>query len=132
MFTLLYLKWITNKDLLLALEHRELCSMLCGSLDGTGVWGRMDTCIYMADFLCCSPETTTTLLISYTPIQNKTFQFKKKKKKEEINTCPKCSDNWKKKIWLVLVTKIYQNVIISTVHTLTTLTGMLCNKSLQI
>ena len=80
MFTLLYLKWITNKDLLLVLEHRELCSMLCGSLDGTGVWGRMDTCIYMADFLCCSPETTTTLLISYTPIQNKTFQFKKKKK----------------------------------------------------
>ena len=76
MFTLLYLKCITNKDLLLVLEHRELCSMLCGSLDGTGVWGRMDTRIYTADFLCCSPETTTTLLISYTPIQNKTFQFK--------------------------------------------------------
>ena len=26
-------------------------------------------------FLCCSPETTTTLLIGYTPIQNKTFRF---------------------------------------------------------
>ena len=23
-------------------EHRELCSVLCGSLDGRGVWGRMD------------------------------------------------------------------------------------------
>ena len=27
-------------------QHRELCSMSCGSLDGRGVWGRMDTCIY--------------------------------------------------------------------------------------
>ena len=26
-------------------EHRELCSMLCGSLHGRGVWGRMDKCI---------------------------------------------------------------------------------------
>ena len=23
-------------------EHVELCSMLCGSLDGRGVWRRMD------------------------------------------------------------------------------------------
>ena len=42
MYTLLYLKWITNKDLLCW----ELCSMLRGSLDGKGVWGRMDTCMY--------------------------------------------------------------------------------------
>ena len=28
----------------------ELCSMLCGSLDERGVWGRMDTCICMAGF----------------------------------------------------------------------------------
>ena len=49
----------------------ELCSMLCASLDGTGVWGRMDTCIYMAESLQCSPETITTLLIGYTLIQNK-------------------------------------------------------------
>ena len=48
--------------------HMELCSMLCGSLDGRGVCGRMDTCIWMAEFLFCSPETITTLLISYTPI----------------------------------------------------------------
>ena len=24
-------------------QHRELCLMLCGSLDGRGAWGRMDT-----------------------------------------------------------------------------------------
>ena len=61
MYTLLYLKWITNM---------ELCSTLCGSLDGSGVWGRMDTCMkYMCMYgqvLPCSPETTTKVLIGYT------------------------------------------------------------------
>ena len=41
-------------------QHRELCSMLCGSLDGKGVSGRMDTCIYMAESLYCSSETIIT------------------------------------------------------------------------
>ena len=27
--------------------HMETCSMLCGSLDGRGVWGRIDTCILL-------------------------------------------------------------------------------------
>ena len=54
-------------------EHRELCSMLCGSLDGREVWERMDTYIRMAESLRCSPETITTLLIGFTPIQNKKF-----------------------------------------------------------
>ena len=45
--------------------HRELCSMLCGSLDGRGVWGRIDTCICTAESLCCPPETVIALLISY-------------------------------------------------------------------
>ena len=49
-------------------EHRELCSMSRGSLDGRGVWGRMDTCVCIAESLCCPPEITTTLLISYIPI----------------------------------------------------------------
>ena len=43
--------------------HRELCSMLPGSLDGRGVWGRMDTCKSMAESLHCSREIITTLLI---------------------------------------------------------------------
>ena len=45
------------------IQHMELCSMLCGILDGREVWGRMDTCICMAESLCCSPKTITTLLI---------------------------------------------------------------------
>ena len=36
-------------------------------LDGKGVWERTDTCICMAESLCCVPETVT-LSISYTPI----------------------------------------------------------------
>ena len=52
----------------------KLCSMLCGSLDGWGVWGKGDTRMCMAESLRCSPETVTTLVIGYTPIQNKKFE----------------------------------------------------------
>ena len=58
----------------------ELFSILCASLDGRGVWGRMDTCICKAESLYCSPETIKTLLIGYTPIQN-VFGVKKIKNK---------------------------------------------------
>jgi len=46
MYTLLYLKWITNRDLPYSTGN------LCGILDGRGVWGRMDTCMFMAESLC--------------------------------------------------------------------------------
>ena len=92
----------------------ELYSTLCASLDGRGIWGRMDTRIWipwtkkpgglqsmgsqrvrhkwvtnavhicMAESLHCSPETTTILLISYTPTQNKKFKVWKKKKNESL------------------------------------------------
>ena len=52
--------------------------MLCGGLEGRGAWGRVDTYISMAESLRCPPETITTLLISYIPIQNKKFFFKKR------------------------------------------------------
>ena len=57
--------------------------MLYGNLEGRGVCERMDTCIYiyMADSLPFSLETITTLLIGYTPTQNKKF-FKKEEKKK--------------------------------------------------
>ena len=42
MYTLIYLIWITIKVLLYS---RKFCSVLCGSLDGRGVEGRVDTCI---------------------------------------------------------------------------------------
>ena len=40
---------------------------------GGEVWGRMDPCLCMAESLFCTPETITTLSVSYTPIQNKKF-----------------------------------------------------------
>ena len=52
----------------------ELDSMLCGSLDGRGVWGRMDTCICIADSLHCSPEAITTLLMGYAAAAAKSLQ----------------------------------------------------------
>ena len=45
----------------------ELWSMLCGGLDGRGVWGRMDICICIAKSLCYSPEVITTFLTGYNP-----------------------------------------------------------------
>ena len=46
------------------------------------VWRRLDTCICTAESFCYSPETTTTLLFSYTPVQNKKFKVCGKKTKQ--------------------------------------------------
>ena len=73
--TLLCLKWITNKD-----NHRDLCSKLCRSLCGRRVWGRMVTCIWMAESLCHSPETITAFLIDYNQYKIKSFKKGKKRK----------------------------------------------------
>ena len=55
------------------------------------IGGRMDTCIHMAESLHCSPETTKTLFIGYTPIQNKKFNNNK-------NSCEKKrSENQRRK-----------------------------------
>ena len=64
MYTLLYLKWITNKDLLYSIANCVQCYEAAWM---GGAWGRMDTC--MAESLCYLPETITTLIISYTPIK---------------------------------------------------------------
>ena len=66
-------------------QHMELCSMLCGSLDGRGVWKRMDTCICMAESLHCSPATITPLLTGFTPVQNK--KLKKKLRLQRLIHC---------------------------------------------
>ena len=48
MYTLLYLKRINKKDLLYSTGNSAQCY---GSLDGRGVWGRMDACICVAETL---------------------------------------------------------------------------------
>ena len=57
-----------QQGLLYSTLLNKLSSMSCGSLDGKGVWGRMDTCIGMAESFCCPPETISTLLVCYIPI----------------------------------------------------------------
>ena len=67
----------------------ELCLILCGSLDGKGVCGRIDTCICMAESLHYSPEIQVNslsqhcLLTGYTPIQNKFFLKKVKRQSKQ-------------------------------------------------
>ena len=61
------------------IRKKHSCSMSHSSPGGRGIWGRMDTCICMAEPLLFSPETITTLLIGYTPKQNKKFKIKKKR-----------------------------------------------------
>ena len=58
--------------------------MLCASLDGRRVWGRMDVCMCMTELLYYTPEIIRTLLIGYTSLQNKMFKRKKKKKQKEV------------------------------------------------
>ena len=67
MYTLLYLKWITRTY---CTAHVTLLKVMWQP--GWGwVWGIMDTSIHVAESLHCSPETITTLLAGYIPIQNK-------------------------------------------------------------
>ena len=36
-------------------------TLLCGDLNGKEIQGRGDICIHVADALCCTAETNTTL-----------------------------------------------------------------------
>lgn len=64
--------------------HGTLLSMRA-SLEGKGVWGRMDTHVCRAESLRWSPEAATTLLPGFTPIQNKKLKLGGKKKSTPSN-----------------------------------------------
>ena len=34
--------------------HKKLCSILCNNLNGKRIWKRTDTCICIAESLCCT------------------------------------------------------------------------------
>ena len=57
--------------------------MLCGSLDGRGIWGTVDTRVCVAESLCCPLETIMMLLIGYTSIETVKFFFFLKKDKNK-------------------------------------------------
>ena len=59
--------------------HRELCSMLCGSLDRRVVWERVDKRVYMAESLCCP------IIILLSILRYKIFKKEKGKNKKAIS-----------------------------------------------
>ena len=69
----------------------EFCSVLCGSLDGRGVWRSVDKCICVAESLPYSPETITTLLIGHTPVQNKEVKKVKYMRRSVQVMCKYCA-----------------------------------------
>ena len=71
--------------------------MLCASLDGRGVWGRMDACVCMAEPLCCSLETTKTLLLAISQYKIifgvKKLSVETAKKKQIVAICNNLDDS---------------------------------------
>ena len=53
--------------------------MFCGSLGGMGAWGRMDSCLCMAESLPCSAETVPALFVNR--LYPNTKSLKKERKK---------------------------------------------------
>ena len=64
----IHLKWITNKDLLYSTWNSAQCYV---AVWRGGEFGESGYIHMYGQSFCCSPETITALLISYTPIQNK-------------------------------------------------------------
>ena len=67
MYTLTYLKWMTN-----CRDQGTLFNVMWQP-GWEGSLGRMDTCVSMTKSLCYSPETIT-FLIDYTPVENKSLK----------------------------------------------------------
>ena len=70
--TLLYLKWVTSKDLVYVTWNSAQC--YAAAWMGDGSLGE-NGCTCMAVSLHRSSEIITTLIIGYTPIQNKKVFF---------------------------------------------------------
>ena len=64
MYTLLYFKWVTNKDLPYSTGNSVRCYTAAWTGGDFG-GGWIHACICVAESLCSPPETNTTLLSSY-------------------------------------------------------------------
>ena len=79
MYTLLYLKWVPDKDLLYSTEISVQCYV--AAWDGREIWERMDTCIRMSELLCYAPE----LPQIYSSVKKKVKIRKGKTKAKQTN-----------------------------------------------
>ena len=73
--------------------------MLCGSLDGKRVWGRMDMCIYMTESLNCLPKTHNIVNQLYFNTKLSFFFFKQKTGQGKVGKrkgilCRESSEQW--------------------------------------
>ena len=59
MYTLMCIKLITNENRLYSTWNST--QLLCVDLNGKEIQGRGDKCVRVADSLCCTAETNTTL-----------------------------------------------------------------------
>ena len=71
MYTLLYLKWITNQDL--GYSTWNSAQYYVVTCMGGELWEEW-TRVCMAESLGCPPGSITALLIGYMPIQNKKYK----------------------------------------------------------
>ena len=72
MYILLYLKWVSSKDLLNSAWNSAQCYVAAWmGGDFGGEW--IHVYMYGSESLCCSPETITTLLINILPYKMKSF-----------------------------------------------------------
>ena len=72
MYTLLFLKWITNKDLLYRTGNSVQC-YVAAWMGGEFV-RRVDICVCMAESLCGPPETIITLFIGCISVYSKKLE----------------------------------------------------------
>ena len=79
--TLLYSKWTMNRDLLYSTWNSAQCYV--------PAW------MFVAGSLLCSPETTTMLVICYTPILDKMFKvWKKNQASRFLSSVDTCTSFW--------------------------------------
>ena len=78
----------------------ELCSVLCGSLDGRGIWRRVDTCICTAESLRC-----------YLKLSQHCYKIKVKKNKIKFESIKKTHlvNNFEvyKTVFFTIITVLY-------------------------
>ena len=83
MYTLLYLKWMTNKDLLFSTWNSGQCSVPAWKgREYGGEWIQVQ--VWLSPFAV----TITTLLTGYTPIQNTKFKVSKLIERKEKKNMP--------------------------------------------
>ena len=78
LYTALYSKWITNNVLLYSTWISAQCAVVAWmGIESGGEWTHVY--VWLSPFAETGPETITTLLIGYTPVQNKKLEKKNKK-----------------------------------------------------